>query len=87
MSWKKSTPVTFIEIEIAAHKQCCLFDTGCAYSIIPRQLVPTMILSPVHMDILAANGAPICILGCMIVKFHIEGMPIIANLKVSEDIH
>ena len=87
VSWKRSTPETFIEIDIAGYKRTCLLDTGCDYSLIPRRLVPTARLSPVNLDIYTANGSPIHILGWMTVRFHICGIPIIADLLVSEDIH
>ena len=87
VTWKKSMPETFIEIQIAGYNYRCLLDTGCDYSIIPRRLVPNATLSPAHMDIFAANGSQISILGCMTIKFHIAAMPLTANLLVSEDIH
>ena len=87
VTWKRSTPETFIEIQIAGYDYRCLLDTGCDYSIIPCHLVPHAKLSPVHMDIFAANGAPISILGCMTVRFSIAGMPVTADLLVSEDTH
>ena len=49
--------------------------------------MPSARLTPVNLDIYAANGSPVHILGQMTVKFHICGIPIIADLLVSEDIH
>ena len=63
-----------MEIDIAGYKHKCLLDTGCDYSLIPCCLVPTATLDPVQLDIYAANGAPINILGSMTVKFYIQGM-------------
>ena len=63
VTWKTSMPETFIKIVIAGYKHKCLLDTGCDYSLIPRRLVPTAKLDPVDLDIYAANGAPISILG------------------------
>ena len=60
---------------------------GMRFSLIPRRLVPTARLLPVNLDIYAANGSPVHILGQMTVKFHIWGIPIIADLLVSGDIH
>ena len=87
VSWKRSTPETYIEIDIAGFKQACLLDTGCDYSLIPSRLVPQARLTPVNIDIYAANGSPVHILGRMTVRFHVSGIPIIADLLVSEDIH
>ena len=84
---EKSTPETFIEIQIDGHDYKCLLATGCDYSIIPCRLVPDAKLPPVHMDIFAANGSPTDLLGCMAVQFSIGGITLTANLLVSEDIH
>ena len=44
-------------------------------------------LTPVNLDIYAANGACIAVLGRMTVQFYIEGMQILADLLVSDEIH
>ena len=77
---------TFIEIDIAGYKHKCLLDTGCDYSLIPCHLVPSAKLDPVDLDIYAANGAPIDILGHMTVEFEIQGMKVFADVLVSDDI-
>ena len=69
------------------HQQICLLDTGCDYSLIPRRLVPTARLPPVNLDIYAANESPIHILGQMTVRFQICGIPILADLLVSDDVY
>ena len=80
-------PETFIEIDIAGYKHKCLLDTGCDYSLIPRRLVPTAKLDPVDLDIFPANGAPIEILGHMTVGFGTNGMQVLADLLVSDEIY
>ena len=87
VTWKMSMPETFIEIDIAGYKHKCLLDTGCDYSLIPRRLVPTAKLGPVDLNIFAANGAPIEILGHMTVEFGINGMQVLADLLVSDEIY
>ena len=70
-----------------SYKHKCLLNTGCDYSLIPRRLVPTAKLDPMDLDIYAANGAPINILGHMTVEFFINGMQVYADLLVSDDIY
>jgi len=84
--WSRAAPATYIEITIAGGKHLCLMDSGCDFSLIPRRLVPGAILTPVKMDVYAANGSLIRILGEICVKFEIEGMPVQANLLVSDQI-
>ena len=44
-------------------------------------------LTPVHMDIFAANGSQINILGWMRIRFEIQCIIVFADLLMSEDIH
>src|SRR6266516_2107012 len=81
-----SSPNTYIEIQIAGGKHRCLLDSGCDFSLIPYKLVPNAILDPINMDVYAANGSTIKILGSMMSHFEIEGEPVTANLLVSEHI-
>ena len=67
VTWRKCAPETFIEIDIAGYKHTCLLDTGCNYSLIPRQLVLTATLTLGSLDIYVANEARIDILECMTV--------------------
>ena len=82
----KSSPETYIEIDVMGCKCCCLLDTGCDHSIVPRRMVPTAILDPVDIDVYAANGTRINVLGMMKLRFTIEGMVFTADLLVSEDV-
>src|SRR6266516_1423972 len=81
-----SSPNTYIEIQIAGGKHRCLLDSGCDFSLIPYKLVPNAILDPINMDVYAANGSTIKILGSMMSHFEIEGEPVTANLLVSEHV-
>ncbi len=87
LRWVRANPETFIEIDIADGKHCCLLDTGCDHSMIPQKLVREATLIPVDdVEVKAANGTSIEILGSMRVAFEIQGHPFSANLLVSEDI-
>ena len=76
-----------MEIEIAGHKHPCLLDTGCDFSLVPRRLILDVRLTSVDLDIYAANGAQIAVLGKVRLKFRVQGMPMSADLLVSDDIH
>ena len=76
-----------MEIDIVGYKHSGLLDTGCDYSLIPRRLIPTATLTPVDMDIYAANGSRIAVLGRIHVRFHVHGIPVTAVLLVSDDKH
>ena len=83
----KPVPVTYMEIYIEGQKFECLLDTGCDFSIIPRRYIPTAELQPANVTITAANGSRIEILGCCEVDFRVQGMPVKAQLLVSNDVH
>jgi len=80
---KTAVPKTYIKVEICNQIHKCLLDTGCDHSIIPRKLVPTVTLEPAPVDVKAANGSVINILGYMTKKFAIKGVPLKANLLVA----
>jgi len=75
-----------MEIDVLGQKCLCLLDTGCDHSLIARRLVPTAILQPVDIDIWAANGTNISILGTMRFHFSVQGMEMTADLLVSDDV-
>jgi len=79
-------PETYIEVEICNQTHKCLLDTGCDHSIIPRKLVPTAILEPAPVDVTAANGSAINVLGHMTINFSIQGKPLQADLLVADDV-
>jgi len=70
---KTAVPETYIEVEICNQIHKCLLDMGCDHSIIPRKLVPTATLEPAPVDVTAANGSVINILGHITIKFAIKG--------------
>jgi len=61
-------------------------DTGCDHSIILRKLVPTATSEPASVDVKAANGSRINILGHMTIRFAIMGVPLKADLLVADDL-
>jgi len=73
-------------VEICNQTHKCLLDTGCEHSIIPRKLVPRATLEPAPVDVTAANGSAINILGHMTINFAIPGVPLKADLLVADDV-
>jgi len=69
---KTAVPETYIEVDICNQVHKCLLDTGCDHSIIPRKLVPTATLEPAPVEVTAANGSLINILGHLTIKFAIK---------------
>jgi len=83
---KKAVLETYIEVEICNQIHKCLLDTGCDHSIIPRKLVPNTTLKLAPVDVTAANGSVINILGHMTIKFAIRGVQLKAELLVADDV-
>jgi len=48
--------------------------------------VPTAILEPASVDVKAANGSKINIIGHMTIRFAIMGIPLKADLLVADDV-
>jgi len=63
-----------------------LVDSGCDKSLIPRRMVPHAVLSPSDMELYAANGTKISVIGCMRLNFRIQGVSLFADVYVSPDI-
>jgi len=83
---KTAVPETYIEVEICNQTHKCLLDTGCDHSIILGKLVPTATLEHAPVDVTAANGSVINILGHLTNKFAIKGVPLKPDLLVSDDV-
>jgi len=80
---KTTVPETYIEVDICNQTHKCLLDTGCDHSIIPRKLVPAATLERASVEVTAANGSTINILGQMTIKFAIQGVDLKADLLVA----
>lgn len=63
-----------------------LLDTGCERNICPLRLCKNAIISPVKAELFAANGSPIRIVGATRLFFEIQGMPLHADVFVTEEI-
>jgi len=75
---------TYIDIDVCGTRCHCLLDTGSEVSIVPKKYVPTAKLTPTSLSVFAANGTKIPILGCLRLAFTVQGIPLVADLLVSE---
>jgi len=87
MRWSTAVPETYLEIEVDNCKYTCLLDTGCDHSLIPLRLVPDLPLIPVDMDVFAANGTKINILGGLECKFKVNGKYLVTRVLVSDEVY
>ena len=76
-----------MDIKIAGHAYSVLLDTGCDHSIIPRRMVPHATLTPVNVDVHAANGTKINVLGAMKVRITVSNIDMTAALLVSDEVY
>jgi len=74
-----------MEVEICNQTHKCLLDTGCDHSIISWKLVPTATLEPAPVNVTAANGSEINVLGHMTINFSIKEKALQADLLVADD--
>jgi transposase InsO family protein len=75
---------TYIDIDVCGTRCHCLLDTGCERSLVPRKLVPTVNLRPTDVKVYAANDTEIPLLGSMQLCFTVQGIPLKANLLVTD---
>src|SRR6266568_2166287 len=85
-AWGKSNPETYIEIEMNGSRHPGLIDTGCDHSLLPKELAGEANLTPVNLDVSAANGSPIIILGSTKIHFTVNGIQLSADILVTEDV-
>jgi transposase InsO family protein len=76
----------YASVRIAGKQAVCLLDTGCERSIIGRKLIPDCQLTDTNMNLYAANGTPIPLIGAVQLDFTMDGHSASANLVVSDAI-
>ena len=77
---------TYIDVSVRGRTVASLLDTGCERNICPLRLCKNAIISPVKAELFAANGSPIRIVGATRLFFEIQGMPLHADVFVTEEI-
>ena len=78
---------TYLDIDVKGVKAQCLVDSGCDHSIIPRNRVKEAILSPANMELFAANGTQIPVLGKVRLGFTVNNvLPLYADFLVTDNV-
>ena len=73
-----------MELNRARHK--CLIDTGCDHSLLPKEFAGEARLTPVYLDVSAANESPIHIPGSTQIQFTVHGIQLSADVLVTDDV-
>jgi len=66
----------YLEVTVAGRHSVCLLDSGCELSMLPRRYVPNANLNPIDINMYAANGTNIPVLGSVRISFTVGGIPI-----------
>jgi len=77
---------TYIEIDVNGVKVPVLLDTGCDRVLVPRRVVPDADLSPTIVELYAANGSRIDVLGIMRLSLTVNHRIMYVDALVSNDI-
>ena len=75
---------TYLKIFVARRDITCLLDMGCNLSMLPRRFVPQAPLFPTGIKVYAANGSKIPVMGTVLVKFEVAGVPVHSRFLVSD---
>jgi len=75
-----------MEVDIGGKMYKCHLDTGCDHSIIPRKLILSAEMQPTKVQVTAAIGTDITILGQVRLRFSVQQLEISADLLVTEDV-
>ena len=77
---------TYLQIFVKGKGCNALIDTGSERSLMPRRLVPTVVLKPSTIKLYAANETEITNLGTMVLRYQVQGQTLETELVVSNDI-
>ena len=86
VSDSNSWSCTYMNTNVNGVKVVCLLDSGSEHNLIPRRLVPNAVFSSCEVDLFAANGTKISVLGSMRLKFTASGLSLFADVLVTDDI-
>src|SRR6266568_2632718 len=82
--WAIKAAESYIEVEYKGKAMQCLIDTGCDHSLGPWKMVPGETVYPAHVEIQAASGHQILVLGRVKMKFTVSGKEFEADVLVSD---
>jgi hypothetical protein len=74
----------YLEFDVNGTKGQTLIDSGCDRSVIPLRMVRYATLRPTSIELFAANGSKIPVLGSLEFNFTVQGKPLHADLLVSD---
>jgi len=77
---------TYVDVTMRGHTFQAMLDSGCEMSICPLRMCSSAKIVPVQTKLFAANETPITVLGLTRVFFEIDGMPLYADMLVSDDV-
>ena len=76
---------SYLDTDVNGSTGHCLVDTGCDKSVIPLRFIPRAKLRETSLQLFAANGTEIKVLGAVRFNFRVKGMPLHADLVVSDE--
>ena len=77
---------TYLEARIGGRATYCLLDSGCQYSTLPTRFVAPTDLEPVNIELFAANGSQLPVIGRATMSVEIQGMEIPTPFLVPDDV-
>ena len=84
ISAKVRAPEIYVNAQLGNRQILCILDTGCERSIIGRKLIPDVELTDTNMEVFAANGASIPLIGATTLRFSIDGHSVKAHVVVTD---
>src|SRR5208282_3083952 len=74
----------YVRVNLNGRQILTILDTGCERSIIGKSLIPELKLTDTGLNLFAANGTSIPLVGAVTLNFSLEGYPASANVVVTE---
>ena len=77
---------TYVDIVIKGRSIPALLDSGCERSVCPYRLCRNIKVTPVKVELYAANSTPIDVVGTARLQFSVCGVKMFADVYVSESV-
>ena len=77
---------TYVDINIKGRPVFALLDSGCERSVCPYRVCRNVKITPVKVELYAANATPISVVGTARLQFTVCGMKMFADVYVSESV-
>ena len=77
-------PEIYVNAIVAGKLVTCLLDTGCERSLIGRKLIPNYQLGHTNLNLYAADGTSIPVIGAVQLSFTLDGHRTQTNVVVTE---